>query len=617
MAKKYIKWFFGAGSSVLLFCMAMVMLFDPFFHYHKPLPGLKAVLSDKEYQCIGTLKTFEYDSVIAGSSVAENYNNRWFDEGFGCTSIKAIRSYGATADLCYLLDVAFEQQELKYIFYSMDPTALAAEPQITFESSGCPMYLYDDNYFNDIKYLLNKDVLLEKIPYLIANSFIGNYDEGNSYNWAKWKTFSKEVLMSNYTPRETVDEMKAADFAKENLEANLALIKERIEEHPDTEFKIFMPPYSIMWWDNAYRIGETDGFLYNFEKAMETLIPYENVSFYFFMNERDIVTNLDNYMDAVHFSDEINHYICNSMIEDNYRVTMDNYKEVLEDMRKLAYQAAGEEETDMTMMSKEAFAVPEGFDEVKEGIVYGKLSEISYDSKTTGTVRKANIILPPDYDESKEYPVLYLLHGIGGDHNEWLGADPVTVLSNLIATGEAKEMITVIPNVRARANDEGNPSDIYTLEHYKAFDNFINDLRDDLMPYIEANYPVLTGKDNTAIAGLSMGGRETLYIGLNMADSFGYIGAFTPAPGLLPYTNFGVSEDGLFTKETMTLPEGSDNFVMINAGADDGIVSIWPQTYHETLEANGVDNIFYVTDGGHDFTVWKNGLYNFSKNIFR
>ncbi len=266
---------------------------------------------------------------------------------------------------------------------------------------------------------------------------------------------------------------------------------------------------------------------------------------------------------------------------------------------------------------KELFAVPKGFDTVREGVTYGWLKEITYNSKTTGTTRKANLILPPDYDENKKYPVLYLLHGIGGDHNEWLGAEPVNVLSNLMADGDAVSMIVVIPNVRARANDEVNPQDIYTLEHYKAFDNFINDLRDDLMPYIEANYPVLKGKENTAIAGLSMGGRETLYIGCSMPETFGYMGAFTPAPGLLPYTNFGVSEDGLFTKETLTLPAGSDNYILINAGINDGIVSVWPQTYHETLKANGVKNTFYVTDGGHDFTVWKNGLYNFAKNIFK
>ena len=142
----------------------------------------------------------------------------------------------------------------------------------------------------------------------------------------------------------------------------------------------------------------------------------------------------------------------------------------------------------MTEKSKELFAVPEGFDTVKEGVTYGQLKEITYNSKTTGTTRKANIILPPDYDENKKYPVLYMLHGIGGDHNEWLGAEPVNVLSNLMAAGDAVSMIAVIPNVRARANDEGNPQDIYTLEHFKAFDNFINDLRYRINIQIIINY---------------------------------------------------------------------------------------------------------------------------------
>ena len=132
----------------------------------------------------------------------------------------------------------------------------------------------------------------------------------------------------------------------------------------------------------------------------------------------------------------------------------------------------------MTILNKEMYAVPDGFDTVKEGITYGRLLEITYESSTTGTIRKANIVLPPNFDASKQYPVLYLLHGIGGDHNEWLGAEPVYVLSNLAAEGKAESMITVIPNVRARANDAGNPQDIYTLGHYKAFDNFINDLKE-------------------------------------------------------------------------------------------------------------------------------------------
>ena len=173
MSNKFIKQFLISSGILLLLCVLAVVIFDPFFQYHKPLFGLKAVLTDKEYQCTGSLKTFDYDSVIAGSSVAENYNNGWFDQGFGCRSIKAIRSYGATADLCYLLDISFAHQNIKNVFYNLDPSALVADPETTYEMTGCPMYLYDDNYVNDIEYWLNKGVLMEKIPYLVANPITG------------------------------------------------------------------------------------------------------------------------------------------------------------------------------------------------------------------------------------------------------------------------------------------------------------------------------------------------------------------------------------------------------------------------------------------------------------
>lgn len=272
-----------------------------------------------------------------------------------------------------------------------------------------------------------------------------------------------------------------------------------------------------------------------------------------------------------------------------------------------------QKETEQEENTQEAqYAVPDGYNVKKENVMYGTLETIEYDSKTTGTKRKANIILPAEYDTNKEYPVLYLLHGIGGDHNEWLGADPVVVIGNMIARKEAEEMIVVMPNIRARAEDAGNPSDIFTLEHFQAFDNFIYDLQDDLMPFIEENYSVEAGRENTAIAGLSMGGRESLYIGFTMADTFGYVGAFCPAPGVLPYD----TEKGLFEKDEFVLPPEYDSYVMIVEGSNDNVVGQWPSTYHQTLLDNGVEHTYYVTEGGHDFNVWTHGLYHFAKELF-
>lgn len=259
------------------------------------------------------------------------------------------------------------------------------------------------------------------------------------------------------------------------------------------------------------------------------------------------------------------------------------------------------------------YTTPAGFDQVIEGVKYGELSTQEYYSTTTEKNRKVNILLPPNYSEDKKYPVLYLLHGIGGDHFEWNGANPTQVIGNLIAQNQAEEMIVVMPNVRARA-DDGAPSDMLSQANFDAFDNFINDLRDNLMPYIKENYSILEGRENTAIAGLSMGGRESLYIGITMADTFGYIGAFSPAPGVLPYS----SEGGLFTKENFKLPDeyNGKTLLMICNGDNDTTVYDNPEQYDAALTENGTEHIYYQTSGGHDFKVWKHGLYNFSKRIF-
>lgn len=342
MSQKFIKNFFILSGLLLLLCILATVLFDPFFQYHKPLPGLKTVLTDKEYQCVGSLKTLDYDSVIAGSSVAENYYNDWFNQGFDCKVIKAIRSYGATADLCYLLDIAFEHQDLKYVFYNLDPSALSADPETTYALTGCPMYLYDDNYINDIEYVLNKGVLLEKIPYLIANSVIGDYDENDSYNWAQWKEFNSDMILGQYIRKPSISEMKPENYYEDILNANLNLLTARIKAHPETEFYIFVPPYSMLWWDNIYREGETEAYLYNMQTAMEALLDFENVKFFYFQNDREVITNLENYMDLLHFSPDINHYICNSLTEETHQITKDNYMENIEDMHTLADEIVNE-----------------------------------------------------------------------------------------------------------------------------------------------------------------------------------------------------------------------------------------------------------------------------------
>ncbi|MDR0272997.1 MAG: hypothetical protein LBI27_06740, partial [Clostridiales bacterium] len=131
----------------------------------------------------------------------------------------------------------------------------------------------------------------------------------------------------------------------------------------------------------------------------------------------------------------------------------------------------------------EDFEPTEGFNQRHDDVEYGEYTEVEYFSNTTGNTRKCYVYTPPNYDSEITYPVLYLLHGIGGTHTEWNSGRPNVIISNLISTGEVPPFIAVVPNVRAMY-DDNTPSEILGAENIAAFDNFINDLRDDLMPFI-------------------------------------------------------------------------------------------------------------------------------------
>ena len=248
---------------------------------------------------------------------------------------------------------------------------------------------------------------------------------------------------------------------------------------------------------------------------------------------------------------------------------------------------------------------PAGFDQERAAIPHGTLETVEYKSNTVGTVRKATVYLPPKFDASRKYPVLYLLHGIGGDEREWLQGVPNVILDNLIADGKAAEMIIVMPNGRAQENDraEGN---VYA--GFQAFANFEYDLIDDLIPFIEGKYNVYADKMHRAIAGLSMGGGQSLNFGLAHMDVFAYVGGFSSAPNTK--TPEALIPDVEKTKAENTLLwmvcGGSDNLMYNSA------------RLKAFCDEHGVPcTLIEYPEGKHDFVVWKYGLYNFAQLIFR
>jgi enterochelin esterase-like enzyme len=250
---------------------------------------------------------------------------------------------------------------------------------------------------------------------------------------------------------------------------------------------------------------------------------------------------------------------------------------------------------------------PAGFDILNAAVPRGKLDTIAYPSKTVGVNRKALVYTPPGYTKKKKYPVLYLLHGIGGDEKEWLkGGNVHVILDNLNHKKTIEPMIVVLPNGRAMKDDRAT-GNVFDAEKVQAFTTFEKDLLNDLIPYVEKNYSVMADREHRALAGLSMGGGQSLNFGLGNLDKFAWVGGFSSAP------NTKVPEqlvpDAEEAKRKLKL-------LWISCGDKDGLVSFSRRT-HDYLFRTNVPHIYYIEPGVHDFKVWKNGLYMFAQLLFK
>ena len=251
-------------------------------------------------------------------------------------------------------------------------------------------------------------------------------------------------------------------------------------------------------------------------------------------------------------------------------------------------------------------AAPQGFDQERAGIEKGTVQHIEDQSESVGTTRKANVYLPPKYDKKKKYSVLYLLHGIGGDEWEWVrdGGVPNIIMDNLYADGKVADMIVVMPNGRA-AQDDSRAGGYGAAP---AFGEFDKDLIGSLIPYIEKNFSVYTDKNHRAIAGLSMGGGQSLNFGLGHMDVFAYVGGFSSAPNTMRAAQLIPDVDKV-KKENKLL-------WMVCGGAD-GLMNNSAQLKAFCDEKGIPCTLINYPQGQHNFVVWKYGLYNFAQLIFK
>ncbi len=248
---------------------------------------------------------------------------------------------------------------------------------------------------------------------------------------------------------------------------------------------------------------------------------------------------------------------------------------------------------------------PEGFNVARENVAHGELSTIEYDSKTTGTRRLLRVYTPPGYTASRKYPVLYLHHGLGNTSTEWTQRARAPIIAdNLYADGKMVPMVIVFPSGNAAATVDDQKQGDRTQAGYGA--PYENDLLKDVIPYIESRYSVFTDRAHRAIAGMSMGGGQTLNIGLSHLDLFAWIAGVAAAPNTRPVAELIPDPAALKQLRLLWLGVGNrDPLMRISAGA------------HAYLTEHRVPHVWRLDGNAHDTTVMSANFYHFAQKLFR
>jgi len=261
---------------------------------------------------------------------------------------------------------------------------------------------------------------------------------------------------------------------------------------------------------------------------------------------------------------------------------------------------------------------PAGFNVKRDNIPHGELTPVEYDSKSLGTRRRMRIYTPPAYSASRKYPVLYLLHGIGGTDTEWTESCHANhIIDNLLAEGKIQPMVMIFPDgnssrtvadlaapgrgAGAAAGGRGGMGMDAWLTPFE------NDLLKDIIPYVDSHYSVYTDRDHRALAGLSMGGGQTLNIGLVHPETFAWVGGFSSAPDTRQPPSALVPDPSVPKQLKL---------IWLGCGNKDGLIRI-SQGVHTYLKENGVPHIWHVDGNAHDTTEWDNNLYLFSQHLFK
>ena len=314
-AKSWVIYTLTLLMVCLVLCMAAVYIVDPFEHYRES--AILPLYDQESYNNPGIARNYEYDAVILGTSMVEMSHPSVIDACFGVHSVKLPMRGSYTSQMGWQLTHILDTHELKLAILAVDAYSLMGFPDDDDEIYD---YLWNDDPLDDIHYLLNRDVLLVRIPKMLQN--IGKSLETKRDDMYQWTdvVFSKESALSAVSFSAQQEMMPADTHLERSTENILRHLEPSIREHPETTFKIYMPPYSVGYWYMMTRGGISEQQYRSRARLCEFLLSYPNVEIYDFSSRIEWITNLDNYFDASHHSSAISDEIMRAMASGENRV---------------------------------------------------------------------------------------------------------------------------------------------------------------------------------------------------------------------------------------------------------------------------------------------------------
>lgn len=305
----------------------ITIIIDPLFIYHKPLFGLEPVITNERYQNAGIAKKFDFDNVIIGNSMSENFKPSDFKNCFEGTTIKLVASGSHAIDWTYILEILKNRAtQPKNIVMNFDAGVLESSPYET--KHYMPTYLYDDNPINDVNYLFNFSILKEHtFKTLRANKNKDIPDIDTLFVWDDGITRGKKIVLSDYDRSEIVSESPDIDAAIGLAKENINLLTPYFDSMPETDFILFFSPFSMVYWDNQIRLNKIEMWEIVCSEIFSILTNYENVHLLFWTDDEmlEIITNLDNYKDSTHYVSEISLKIVDRISNLTGKLTPENY----------------------------------------------------------------------------------------------------------------------------------------------------------------------------------------------------------------------------------------------------------------------------------------------------